>query len=84
MPSAVTRTASVNSSRDCVRHARQQPRNRPAADDDGEDRERRDFCEREHDGRQARCATAGKRRHQHEDEHREQVLDHQPSDGNVT
>ena len=29
------------------------------------------------------CTTAGERRHQHEDQHGEQILDHQPSDGDL-
>ena len=55
MPSAITSTVSVNSSRDCVaRHARQQPGNRPRRRRRAANAaERGDLREREHDGQRS-------------------------------
>ena len=90
MPSAIASTASVNSSREPVaRDAREQPRDEPRAGDDHEDDEAADLAQRHADvdraaGRRRPASPvppgAAPAREQHEDEHRQQVLDDQPAD----
>ena len=87
MPSAVTRTASVNSSRDCVRDTRVSSQGivRPPTTmvKIASAATFASASTMASDGRE-RLRLPGERRHQHEHQHGDQVLDHQPSDGDVT
>ncbi len=87
MPSASTSTVSVNSSRERVaRDVVQHPRDHARADDDRE-RHQRGHLERRQPERQPQrrvvLAAAKERGKQHQHEDGEQVLDHQPADGDV-
>ena len=95
MPSAMARTASVNSSREPVRATcLQHPGNDALADDENEDQEEGDLGQGQ-DEREPKAAAAGlpgqaarvpaqhagQRRQEHEGQDHGQVLDDQPADG---